>query len=157
MAKADQRSLTSEGMKKYRVTQKMKGNWSTAITLNERCGHVVFLKKVKSPVSFFYSAVPNRKQQENEDDEIEETPQEKKLRLAKLYLDQLREEGLCKMWNQAFTQNLTIVRWTCFRCAVIGRGQDSRARIIWSGSHSWKTSGGCGRSTLLQHFLLFVN
>uniref|UniRef100_A0A8C1NCD7 U3 small nucleolar RNA-interacting protein 2 n=1 Tax=Cyprinus carpio TaxID=7962 RepID=A0A8C1NCD7_CYPCA len=39
------------------------------------------------------SADPNRKQQENEDDEIEETPQEKKLRLAKLYLEQLREEG----------------------------------------------------------------
>uniref|UniRef100_A0A8C1Z8H3 U3 small nucleolar RNA-interacting protein 2 n=1 Tax=Cyprinus carpio TaxID=7962 RepID=A0A8C1Z8H3_CYPCA len=39
------------------------------------------------------STDPNRKQQENEDDEIEETPQEKKLRLAKLYLEQLREEG----------------------------------------------------------------
>ncbi len=45
-------------------------------------------------MSFFRSADPNRKQLENEDDEIEETPQEKKLRLAKLYLEQLREEGL---------------------------------------------------------------
>lgn len=45
-------------------------------------------------MSFFCSADPNRKQPENEDDEIEETPQEKKLRLAKLYLEQLREEGL---------------------------------------------------------------
>lgn len=35
-----------------------------------------------------------RKQKEaEEDEEIEETPQEKKLRLAKLYLEQLREEG----------------------------------------------------------------
>lgn len=35
-----------------------------------------------------------RKQKEaDEDEEIEETPQEKKLRLAKLYLEQLREEG----------------------------------------------------------------
>ncbi len=45
-------------------------------------------------MSVFRSADPNRKQLENEDDEIEETPQEKKLRLAKLYLEQLREEGL---------------------------------------------------------------
>lgn len=35
-----------------------------------------------------------RKQKEaEEDEELEETPQEKKLRLAKLYLEQLREEG----------------------------------------------------------------
>lgn len=35
-----------------------------------------------------------RKQKEaDEDEEIEETPQEKKLRLAKLYLEQLRDEG----------------------------------------------------------------
>lgn len=38
-----------------------------------------------------------RKQKEaEEDEEIEETPQEKKLRLAKLYLEQLREEGQCE-------------------------------------------------------------
>uniref|UniRef100_A0A8B9H4D9 U3 small nucleolar RNA-interacting protein 2 n=1 Tax=Astyanax mexicanus TaxID=7994 RepID=A0A8B9H4D9_ASTMX len=36
----------------------------------------------------------HKKQKGNvEDEEIDETPQEKKLRLAKLYLDQLREEG----------------------------------------------------------------
>lgn len=30
-----------------------------------------------------------------EEEELDETPQEKKLRLAKLYLEQLREEGRC--------------------------------------------------------------
>lgn len=56
---------------------------------------LIFLKnQIKSPMSFLCSADPSRKQQENEDDEIEETPQEKKLRLAKLYLEQLREEGV---------------------------------------------------------------
>lgn len=34
-----------------------------------------------------------KKQRKDGDEEIEETAQEKKLRLAKLYLDQLREEG----------------------------------------------------------------
>lgn len=34
-----------------------------------------------------------RKRQSHEEAEYAETPQEKKLRLAKLYLDQLKEEG----------------------------------------------------------------
>uniref|UniRef100_A0A671T6F4 U3 small nucleolar RNA-interacting protein 2 n=1 Tax=Sinocyclocheilus anshuiensis TaxID=1608454 RepID=A0A671T6F4_9TELE len=52
------------------------------------------------------SADPNRKQQENEDDEIEETPQEKKLRLAKLYLEQLREEEDKKAEQESFEADL---------------------------------------------------
>lgn len=35
----------------------------------------------------------SRKRQSQEDRDYGETPQEKKLRLAKLYLDQLKEEG----------------------------------------------------------------
>uniref|UniRef100_A0A672LKT3 U3 small nucleolar RNA-interacting protein 2 n=1 Tax=Sinocyclocheilus grahami TaxID=75366 RepID=A0A672LKT3_SINGR len=52
------------------------------------------------------SADPSRKQQENEDDEIEETPQEKKLRLAKLYLEQLREEEDKKAEQDSFEADL---------------------------------------------------
>uniref|UniRef100_A0A8C1HTV1 U3 small nucleolar RNA-interacting protein 2 n=2 Tax=Cyprinus carpio TaxID=7962 RepID=A0A8C1HTV1_CYPCA len=52
------------------------------------------------------SADPNRKQQENEDDEIEETPQEKKLRLAKLYLEQLREEEDKRAEQESFEADL---------------------------------------------------
>lgn len=43
---------------------------------------------------FFCRADPSRRKQDDEDYEIDETPQDKKLRLAKLYLEQLREEGL---------------------------------------------------------------
>uniref|UniRef100_A0A8C2KWP3 U3 small nucleolar RNA-interacting protein 2 n=1 Tax=Cyprinus carpio TaxID=7962 RepID=A0A8C2KWP3_CYPCA len=52
------------------------------------------------------SADPSRKQQENEDDEIEETPQEKKLRLAKLYLEQLREEEDKRAEQESFEADL---------------------------------------------------
>uniref|UniRef100_A0A671SRT1 U3 small nucleolar RNA-interacting protein 2 n=1 Tax=Sinocyclocheilus anshuiensis TaxID=1608454 RepID=A0A671SRT1_9TELE len=52
------------------------------------------------------SADPNRKQQENEDDEIEETLQEKKLRLAKLYLEQLREEEDKRAEQESFEADL---------------------------------------------------
>ncbi|XP_073682241.1 U3 small nucleolar RNA-interacting protein 2 isoform X1 [Garra rufa] len=51
------------------------------------------------------SGAPHRKQ-ENEDDEIEETPQEKKLRLAKQYLDQLREEEDKTAENETFEADL---------------------------------------------------
>nr|XP_055040808.1 U3 small nucleolar RNA-interacting protein 2 isoform X1 [Misgurnus anguillicaudatus] len=52
------------------------------------------------------SSVQNRQQAENEDDEIEETPQEKKLRLAKLYLEQLREEEEKKAEEESFETDL---------------------------------------------------
>lgn len=45
-------------------------------------------------MAFFCRADPSRRKQDDEDDELEETPQDKKLRLAKLYLEQLREEGV---------------------------------------------------------------
>lgn len=50
---------------------------------------------VSNPSVFLYSdEAKGRKQKEaEEDEEIEETPQEKKLRLAKLYLEQLKDEG----------------------------------------------------------------
>lgn len=41
----------------------------------------------------FCSPALPKKRQAKEEIEFEETPQEKKLRLAKLYLDQLKEEG----------------------------------------------------------------
>ncbi|XP_026868287.2 U3 small nucleolar RNA-interacting protein 2 [Electrophorus electricus] len=51
--------------------------------------------------------VPKRKRKENEvEQEIEETPQEKKLRLAKLYLEQLREEEDKKVEDEAFESDL---------------------------------------------------
>lgn len=43
----------------------------------------------------FYSPAVSKKRQVNEENVFDETPQEKKLRLAKLYLDQLKEEGKC--------------------------------------------------------------
>lgn len=44
-------------------------------------------------ICFFYSNVEPKKRHPIEEQENEETPQEKKLRLAKLYIDQLKEEG----------------------------------------------------------------
>uniref|UniRef100_A0A8C4XE79 U3 small nucleolar RNA-interacting protein 2 n=1 Tax=Erpetoichthys calabaricus TaxID=27687 RepID=A0A8C4XE79_ERPCA len=49
---------------------------------------------------------PVGKKQRNEDEEIEETAQEKKLRLAKSYLDQLREEEKEKAEEDAFEKDL---------------------------------------------------
>nr|XP_006630762.1 PREDICTED: U3 small nucleolar RNA-interacting protein 2 [Lepisosteus oculatus] len=48
----------------------------------------------------------SRKRKENEEEEIEETPQEKKLRLAKLYLEQLREEEEKKAEEDSFEKDL---------------------------------------------------
>ncbi|XP_030633350.1 U3 small nucleolar RNA-interacting protein 2 [Chanos chanos] len=50
--------------------------------------------------------VENRKRKDNVEDEIEETPQEKKLRLAKLYLDQLREEEEKRAEEESFESDL---------------------------------------------------
>ncbi|TMS19130.1 U3 small nucleolar RNA-interacting protein 2 [Larimichthys crocea] len=47
-----------------------------------------------------------RKRQSNEEHEYEETPQEKKLRLAKLYLDQLKEEEEKKAEEDSFETDL---------------------------------------------------
>ncbi|KAA0707540.1 U3 small nucleolar RNA-interacting protein 2 RRP9 -like protein [Triplophysa tibetana] len=48
----------------------------------------------------------NRRQGENETIEMDETPQEKKLRLAKVYLDQLREEEVKKAEEDSFDADL---------------------------------------------------
>ncbi|XP_076860865.1 U3 small nucleolar RNA-interacting protein 2 isoform X2 [Brachyhypopomus gauderio] len=54
---------------------------------------------------------PSRKRKENEvEEEIEETPQEKKLRLAKLYLEQLREEEEKKAEEEDFESDLVAGR-----------------------------------------------
>ncbi|TTB85625.1 U3 small nucleolar RNA-interacting protein 2 [Bagarius yarrelli] len=47
-----------------------------------------------------------KQRQTEEDEEIEETPQEKKLRLAKLYLEQLREEEEKKAEDEEFESDL---------------------------------------------------
>lgn len=47
-------------------------------------------------VSYSDDLQVRKRREVEEDEEIEETPQEKKLRLAKLYLEQLREEGECE-------------------------------------------------------------
>lgn len=44
-------------------------------------------------VLFLYSNVEPKKRRAIDVQDYEETPQEKKLRLAKLYIDQLKEEG----------------------------------------------------------------
>lgn len=44
-------------------------------------------------VCFLFSNVEAKKGHPIEEQDYEETPQEKKLRLAKLYIEQLKEEG----------------------------------------------------------------
>lgn len=48
---------------------------------------------IRHDVYFLYSNVEPKKRHPIQEQEYEETPQEKKLRLAKLYIDQLKEEG----------------------------------------------------------------
>lgn len=48
---------------------------------------------ISHDVCFLYSNVEPKKRHPIEVQDYEETPQEKKLRLAKLYIDQLKEEG----------------------------------------------------------------
>lgn len=43
-------------------------------------------------------SLPPRRTEEEDDEELEETAQEKKLRLAKLYLEELRQQGECMRW-----------------------------------------------------------
>lgn len=47
-----------------------------------------------------YRHIVPKKRQSQEEHEYEETPQEKKLRLAKVYLDQLKEEGKSVLYNR---------------------------------------------------------
>ncbi|XP_069500132.1 U3 small nucleolar RNA-interacting protein 2 isoform X2 [Ambystoma mexicanum] len=57
-----------------------------------------------------FPGTEKRKKGGNEDEEIEETPQEKKLRLAKQYLEQLREQEEEKAEDEAFGQDLVAGR-----------------------------------------------
>ncbi|KAM3620902.1 uncharacterized protein V6R79_003517 [Siganus canaliculatus] len=52
------------------------------------------------------SPVVPKKKQSTEEDQYEETPQEKKLRLAKLYLDQLKDEEEKKAEDESFETDL---------------------------------------------------
>merc|ERR1711962_328264 len=52
------------------------------------------------------SPIEPRKRQSNEEVEYEETPQEKKLRLAKHYLEQLKEEEENKAEEESFETDL---------------------------------------------------
>lgn len=45
------------------------------------------------PASSAHSLAPKKTEEEEDEEELEETVQEKKLRLAKLYLEQLRQQG----------------------------------------------------------------
>uniref|UniRef100_A0AAY4E2W9 U3 small nucleolar RNA-interacting protein 2 n=1 Tax=Denticeps clupeoides TaxID=299321 RepID=A0AAY4E2W9_9TELE len=56
------------------------------------------------------SPVVNKKRREDEEEEIEETAQEKKLRLAKIYLDQLREEEEKRAEEESFEADLVAGR-----------------------------------------------
>uniref|UniRef100_A0A6J0UH88 U3 small nucleolar RNA-interacting protein 2 isoform X1 n=1 Tax=Pogona vitticeps TaxID=103695 RepID=A0A6J0UH88_9SAUR len=53
---------------------------------------------------------PTKKKNNEAEDEIEETPQEKKLRLAKLYLEQLRQQEEEKAEEEAFERDLVAGR-----------------------------------------------
>lgn len=59
-------------------------------------------------ICFFYSNVEPKKRHPIEEQENEETPQEKKLRLAKLYIDQLKEEGEFLLYIEIFVSLLNI-------------------------------------------------
>uniref|UniRef100_A0A667X3B6 U3 small nucleolar RNA-interacting protein 2 n=1 Tax=Myripristis murdjan TaxID=586833 RepID=A0A667X3B6_9TELE len=63
-------------------------------------------RKVKEQSSVNLSPAVSKKRQSREEPVYEETPQEKKLRLAKLYLDQLREEEDKKAEEESFESDL---------------------------------------------------
>ncbi|XP_063147996.1 U3 small nucleolar RNA-interacting protein 2 isoform X2 [Candoia aspera] len=54
--------------------------------------------------------IPEKKKNNEAEEEIEETPQEKKLRLAKLYLEQLRQQEEEKAEQEAFEKDLVAGR-----------------------------------------------
>lgn len=65
------------------------------------------------------SRVEPKRRQSNQETEYDETPQEKKLRLAKLYLDQLKEEGKLVLPLQHGGINFTISTCMCLLCDLI--------------------------------------
>lgn len=75
-----------------------------------------------------------RKRRSNEEHEYEETPQEKKLRLAKVYLDQLKEEGKpCAIYNMVWNDRI----WLCIYCNTSSQQRKikqkrTHLRQIWS-------------------------
>lgn len=67
--------------------------WGYALIAGKLQSYPIKCTFVVICVLLLYSHVGPKKRQSNEEHMYEETPQEKKLRLAKLYLDQLKEEG----------------------------------------------------------------
>ncbi|XP_062324596.1 U3 small nucleolar RNA-interacting protein 2 isoform X1 [Osmerus eperlanus] len=89
---------------KRKVVQKDVGNKSRAKKLNSKTNEEI------SSDSETESHTVQRKRKSHEEEEFEETPQEKKLRLAKIYLDQLREEEEAKAEEELFETDLVAGR-----------------------------------------------
>lgn len=76
-----------------------------------------FQKKNITNRFLLHSPVVTKKRQSNEENDYAETPQEKKLRLAKLYLDQLKEEG--KHLSSTRHRDLTLqCMRVCIYCVI---------------------------------------
>lgn len=108
-------------------------------------GSTIHVMYISHNICFFYSNVEPKKRHPIEEQENEETPQEKKLRLAKLYIDQLKEEGEFLLYVEIFfifTQ-YTHQYWWCKITFL--RGTESRWRGIWKRFDCWETSRRSGK------------
>lgn len=74
---------------------------------------------------FLCSNVEPRKRHPVEEQEYEETPQEKKLRLAKLYIDQLKEEG--KFFLYIKTYKTLLIVHVGIHCAKLRFSEEQKA------------------------------
>ncbi len=106
--KYERRNPTPNTTKRYPATPRQRGEYlMRSLQIMHRLQPRGTEFKAEKQLSVFCglffllcSHVAPKKRQTHEETEYEETPQEKKLRLAKLYLDQLKEEGKLVLFIQ---------------------------------------------------------
>lgn len=97
----------------------------------------------------FYSNVEPKKRRPVEEQEYEETPQEKKLRLAKLYIDQLKEEGEFALWIKIYNFTQYKHGYLLYKITFL-RGTESRWWDVWKWFGCWETSRRSGKRLIFN-------
>lgn len=90
-----------------------------------------------------------KKRRPAEEQEYEETPQEKKLRLAKLYIDQLKEEGEFALWIKIYNFTQYKHGYLLDKITFL-RGTESRWRDVWKWFGCWETSRRSGKRLIFN-------
>lgn len=100
--KKDNPKIVKKGKNADVPKRKLQGDWDK---VRAKKPNSKYNEEISSDSETESPVVP-KKRQPSEENEFDETPQEKKLRLAKIYLDQLKEEEEKKAEDDSFETDL---------------------------------------------------